>query len=147
MQSFYWIFGVLAGAMIPVQTALNARLSRAAGHPLSTAVAVFFVAVLAGIIGLLLLRPPLPALAQWREVPPAAWGGGLIAVIYVGLLVFLAPRLGIGLTTALVLVGQLLAALVIDHFGLLGNPQHHFNVMRLLGLAFMVMGIMLIKRF
>jgi bacterial/archaeal transporter family-2 protein len=146
-QSLLWVLGILAGILIPIQTALNAQLGRIAGHPIVTTLLVFLVGVLACIFALLVMQPATPQLAQFGQVPLWAWGGGMIAMVYVVLLVTLAPKLGVGLTTALVLVGQLLAALALDHFGVLGNPQHSLNIMRLLGLALMIAGVVLIKNY
>ncbi|MDE2579825.1 MAG: DMT family transporter [Hyphomicrobiales bacterium] len=144
-SALLWTLGVLAGVLIPVQTALNAQLGRTAGHPLLTTLVVFIVGGVACALGLAVVRPFLPDLAAWRAAPPVAWGGGIIAMAYVVLLVFLAPRIGVGLTTALVLVGQLAAALALDHFGALGNPVHALNLARALGFVLMVAGVALIK--
>jgi bacterial/archaeal transporter family-2 protein len=146
-QSLFWLLGVFAGILIPIQTALNAQLGRTAGHPVITTLLVFLVGSVACLAALLVMRPATPSLAQFGQTPIWAWGGGLIAMLYVILLVTLAPRLGVGLTTALVLVGQLLAALALDHFGALGNPQHSLNTMRLIGLVLMIAGVALIKRY
>jgi bacterial/archaeal transporter family-2 protein len=146
-QSLFWLLGIFAGILVPIQTALNAQLGRTAGHPITTTLIVFIVGVVACLIALLAIRPATPQLATFAQVPLWAWGGGMIAMVYVVLLVTLAPKLGVGLTTALVLVGQLLAALAIDHFGVLGNPQHSLNSMRLLGVALMIGGVVLIKRY
>jgi transporter family-2 protein len=146
-QSLLWGLGVFAGVLIPLQTALNAQLGRTAGHPVLTTLVVFAVGILACLLGLLVFRPAIPASGVWLNVLPLAWGGGVIAVFYVVLLVTLAPRIGVGLTTALVLVGQLAAALALDHFGALGNPVHALNAMRAIGLALMIGGVALIKTF
>ncbi len=55
------------------------------------------------------------------------------------------PRLGVGLTTALILVGQLFTALLLDHFGAFNNPPHSLNFWRMVGLALMIGGFALIK--
>ncbi len=142
---YLWLLGLLAGIIIPVQTAMNAHLDRTAGHPLLTTLIVFVIGGLVCSVILIFLRPTFPELAQWRNAPSWAWGGGLIALLYVILLVYLAPRLGVGLTTTLVLVGQLLAAMLLDHFGALGNPLHPINTMRMVGVGAMIFGVILIK--
>jgi transporter family-2 protein len=53
--------------------------------------------------------------------------------------------LGVGLTTCLILVGQLVAALAIDHFGAFGSPHQAMNVWRVAGLGLMVGGVVLVK--
>jgi transporter family-2 protein len=142
-----WLCGLCVGVLIPIQTALNARLGRTTGHPLVSSIIVFVIGGLICVAALLITRPPWPAPAAWRELPIWAYGGGVISIVYVVLTVWLAPRLGVGLTTGLILVGQLFAAILLDHFGWFGNPQHTLNPMRALGLSLMVIGLVLIKRF
>jgi bacterial/archaeal transporter family-2 protein len=103
-QSLFWLLGIFAGILIPVQTALNAQLGRTVGHSITTTLIVFLIGVVTCLISLLAIRPAAPQLAAFSQVPIWAWGGGMIAMVYVVLLVTLAPKLGVGLTTALVLL-------------------------------------------
>ena len=57
----------------------------------------------------------------------------------------LAPRIGVGRTTAYVIAGQILISLVVDHFGLFGSTPQPLNLPRLAGLSLMVAGVMLVK--
>ena len=42
------------------------------------------------------------------------------------------------------MTGQTIAALVLDHFGLLGNPRTEASPLRLLGAGFLVAGVLVI---
>ena len=79
--------------------------------------------------------------------PKTVWLGGAIAIGYIIAIVVLTPRLGVGLTTGLILVGQIITALVLDHLGAFGNAQHTLNAGRLAGLALMIAGIATIKMY
>ncbi len=92
-----------------------------------------------------LARPTLPSVAVLVAAPRTVWLGGLIATGYIVAIVLITPRLGVGLTTGLILVGQLVMALALDHFGAFGNPQHALSLGRAAGLGLMVAGIVAIK--
>ncbi|QYK07018.1 DMT family transporter [Shewanella zhangzhouensis] len=139
--------GLAAGALIPIQTSLNSLLGKSMGHPLLTTLTVFLIGGFACLVGMLIVKPSLPSIGSLNAVPLSAWMGGIISLFYVVVVVFLAPKLGVGLTTALILVGQLVTAVVLDHFGLLGNVMHPINFMRLLGVSLMFMGIYLVKSY
>lgn len=143
-----WLLAAMAlatGALVPVQIALNAALGRSIGSPLATTTLVFLLGVAISAGGLLVTRTGMPSLATIAAAPPWTYLGSLLAVIYLLAVVYLAPRLGVGLTTMLILVGQLVAAMLIDHFALFGALQHAFNGARALGLALMIGGVLLIK--
>jgi transporter family-2 protein len=81
------------------------------------------------------------------SAPWWAWGGGLLGAFYLVASIVLAPRLGAGTTVALVVGGQMLAALVIDQFGLLRLPVHHASLPRVAGGVLVVAGVALIRLF
>ncbi len=143
----YLALALLAGALIPIQTSANAALSRALGGPTYASLAVFVVAALTMSLAIGLGRQPAPLLAQAQAAPAWSWLGGVIGAGYIFLLVFLAPRLGIATATGFVVAGQILAAVLIDHFGLLGFARHAMNLPRLGGVALLLGGLALIKRF
>jgi len=58
---------------------------------------------------------------------------------------FLAPRLGVAVTLATILVGQLSAALVVDHYGLFGGPVVRVSLARVAGVALLLAGIMVMR--
>lgn len=143
-----WIaLAILAGAMIPVQTASNTALGKSLGHPFWSSFAVFIVAMLAIAATILVTRIDLPTGAAIWSAPWWAWLGGLLGAVYIFLLIYLAPKLGIGTVTALVVAGQILAAVVIDHFGLLNFPVHGLSIYRVAGVALMIAGVTLIRLF
>ena len=136
------------GALVPLQLAFNGQLGGVTRNAFTASLIVFLIgaAVLAAVV--LVTRAPLPRPTTLAAAaPPTVWLGGLIATVYIVAIVVLTPRLGVGLTTALILVGQIVTALALDHFGAFGNPQHALTSGRLSGLALMLGGIALIKVF
>jgi transporter family-2 protein len=66
--------------------------------------------------------------------------------VYVASTTVLGPRLGAAALLALTLSGQMLAALIIDHYGIIGFPQSTITPSRLIGAALLVAGVLLIMR-
>ena len=140
----HFLLAILAGAALPVQTGVNSSLRAALGHPLWATIISFGVGTLSVGALMILLRVPAPA-----ALPPLGWKwiGGALGVIYVGLSLVLAPRLGSASLVATVVAGQLLASMVLDHFGWLGFAQHGVSAPRVLGALLLGVGAWLIARF
>ena len=103
-----------------MQAAANAALSRSIhGNIPFAAGTLFLVAGLATALVALAQGGTLPGWTDLRGAPWWSYTGGLIVAFYVFTITFLAPRLGVGTAIALIVTGQVLGALIIDHFGLL----------------------------
>ncbi len=138
---------IAAGAMIPFQSAMNTQLGKSLQSPYFSALTVFAVAWVGLAICIMVSRLPIPGAAQFAAAPKWSYLGGILGGIYILLIVLLAPKLGIGNVTVLVLMGQILAAIVIDQFGLLGAVVHTLNWQRALGVVLLCSGVYLIKKF
>jgi transporter family-2 protein len=79
-------------------------------------------------------------------VPGWAWLGGLLGAGYVAVTTVLGPRLGAATLLALTLGGQMAAALLVDHYGVIGFPQNPVTPARLAGAALLVLGVILVMR-
>ena len=148
MAQWPWLLAALVtGALVPLQLAFNGQLGGVTRNAFTAALVVFLVGAAVLALLVLVLRPPLPRPSDLAAAPPTVWLGGLIATGYIVAIVTLTPRLGVGLTTGLILIGQIATALVLDHFGLFGTPQHPIGLGRAAGLALMIAGIVAIKAF
>jgi len=143
MNGLWMPMGValLAGAMIPFQAGSNATLGRALGHPLWATVVSLTISLLAVAPVLLALRAPAPSIAAALLGPWWQWIGGLLGVIYITAALWLAPRVGAANFIVGVIAGQLLASLLIDHFGLVGLPARPATLVRVVGLTLILIGI------
>jgi len=144
MQSLSMLFAFLVGAGLVIQVGLNMAVSRALGGAAMGALVNFIVGTLALIALLLFLRQPWPGREALAGVPTWAWFGGLFGAAYVALATFAGPRLGALLLLALTVAGQMVASVVVDHYGLLGFPQQPVTTLRVLGIAFLVVGVWLV---
>ena len=72
--------------------------------------------------------------------------GGIFGAIFIGLSIITIPKLGGAAYIAILVTGQMIAALVVDHFGWLGIPERHIDLPRVLGVALLVGGVVLMRR-
>ena len=80
------------------------------------------------------------------DAPKHLFLAGLFVAFYVLSVTYVAPQFGVGRAIFFVLVGQLISAAVIDHFGLFGARQMPLSASRAGGLAMMAIGVWLAQR-
>ena len=140
------LFALSAGALIALQFGVNAALRGFLGGSAFFATLVSYaVGTLTSLACLLVLRPSLPPWSRVAAAPWWAWTGGAVGVGYVTASVLLAPKLGATRLIVLVVAGQLLASVLLDHFGLLGYAVRPFNAWRALGCALLVVAVVVIR--
>lgn len=139
------ILVTLAGAATALQAPINARLATAVGSAVNAALVSFAVGTVA-LIGLALILQVRPDMAAARALPWYAWIGGLCGVIFVIAATWGVPRLGVAMTITLMVAGQLLLGLVLDHFGAFGAPRQPVNLTRMVGVALVIGGVLLVRR-
>lgn len=135
----YAMIMAAAGIGIPVLAAMNATLGQKIGSPIMAAAILFSIAVIAAWI--LAAGQGFQGFSELRLAPKHLFLAGLLVLFYVLSITFIAPRFGVGNAVFFVLVGQIISATVIDHFGLFGAAVTQINWTRALGLGFMVGGI------
>jgi transporter family-2 protein len=136
---------LVVGAMLPTQAAINAQLRHFVGSPFRSALVSVVVSTLAMaaivVLNVGVERPVALAGAPWW-----IWIGGLLGIVVVVGSLMLAPRLGAATLFAGVIGGQLIASLVLDHFGLLGYAVSRATPTRLLGVGLLFVALYLIQR-
>lgn len=147
MTGTYWphLLALAAGASLTIQVGMNATLGRLLGSALWATVVNFSVG-LAVLLSCTLAVGTRIVPGTAGQVPAWAWFGGLLGAGYVASVTVLGPRLGAVALLALVLAGQLVTALVVDQFGVLGFPRVDVTPVRLLGAALLVAGTLLVTR-
>lgn len=143
---FIMVLIVLAGGATALQAPTNAKLMTAVGSPVNAAFVSFAVGT-AALALLAVLLPAKPDMAAARSLPWYAWVGGLYGVIFVIAATWGVPRLGVALTITLMVAGQLLISLILDHFGAFGSPVQPVNLGRIAGVALVVAGVLMVRRF
>jgi transporter family-2 protein len=145
VNSFYLVVALATGAAISVQALANSRLRFALGTPVWAAIAQFIVGFLALVAVAIVMRDPMPGTSGLSRMPWWGWVGGAIGSLFIVVTIVLTPRLGTALTLATITVGQLVAALALDHYGWLGAPVIRLSLPRVLGAAFLLAGIALMR--
>lgn len=136
---------VAAGVSVALQQVLNANLRTELGSPWWAGFVSYLVGVVAMLVVALLAPGPRPSIATIEQTSFVSWTGGLLGAVFISIAILMIPRLGAAMVLTLIVVGQMVCSLVVDHFGLLGVPQHAANPVRLLGTAFLVVSVILIR--
>lgn len=141
-----WPVGValLAGAGLPFQAASNAAVGRALGHPLWGAIASL---VLSAMVILPLLgaqRAAAPTISTALQGPWWLWVGGILGAVYVGGAAAVTPKLGAGGFLVCVVAGQMVMAVMVDHFGLMGIAPKPVTLQRMAGVALILGGVLIV---
>jgi len=144
---FYLLLALVAGAMMPTQAAINNKLAGYVASPISAAFISFLVGTAGLFVYLLATGTSLNSLVNIKDAPPVAWIGGLLGAFFVASTVILAPRIGVAMTFSLIVAGQMLITLVLDHFGFLGLPVKEISLPRVGGILLIVAGVAIIRRF
>jgi transporter family-2 protein len=132
-----------AGVATAIQGAANAGLSAQAG--LGAALVINASVVLIGSL-VFFFAGGSPAIFFPDGTPWSLYTGGLcgFAIILAAAVVF--PKIGAGPAVALMVLGQGIAALAIDHFGVMGLPRAPLTLARIAGFALILAGVVLLRR-
>lgn len=137
---------VLGGAATALQAPTNAKMMGAVGSPVNAAFVSFAVGTAAlGILAVILQTRP--DMAASRALPWYAWVGGLYGAIFVVAAAWGVPRLGVATTIILMVAGQLLLSVVLDHFGAMGVPKQPISWGRVAGVLMVLGGVLMVRRF
>ena len=147
MKDILWILLTLAaGSLLPIQAGLNTRLGKVTGNAVYASLISFIVGGIALVIYIIVTRQQ-GNFAGAKAAPVIDWTGGLIGALYVTVTILAFPRIGPALMFGLVVAGQMIMSVVLDHTNTLVAEQHSFNFYRLLGIALIIGGVVILRRF
>ncbi len=140
------IAAIGAGALFPLQAAVNAELARYVGGPLAaTAISISVSMITLIVINTAVLRQ-LPSLADIQRTPLHVLVlGGMIGVTFLAANTYLAPRLGAAAMLCFVIAGQVVAAIMIDRLGLFGFVVRELTVGRVVGVLLVFAGAAMVR--
>lgn len=149
MSNQYLLYAValLVGTFLPLQVGVNSKLADSVGSPLLSALLSFTVGTFALLTYIIITGVPLSNVANAKDATPISWIGGLLGAFYVAVSIVLLPKIGVAMTVSLIIAGQMLMSVVMDHFGLLGVPVREISFARVAGIVLMFTGVLLIKRY
>ena len=138
----YLIIALSAGVALATQSAINTQLAKAMS---GEAVIATFISFAVGTLVLFFIAWVKTDLwGNLSTVPSQPWWkliGGILGAVVVFTTVLLAPKLGITAMLFFIIVGQLITATTIDHFGLIGMPIREVNITKLIGLIIVAFGL------
>ena len=140
MRSVFLGLAMLAGAATAVQVPVNAALRSHLAHPMQATLISFTVGMLISLVYCLVSGSPMPSLAVLSQIPWWAWTGGILGALYVGSAIVLSPKIGVAAMLSMVIAGQMVMSLVIDHYGLIQAPVYSISPMRLAGAVLVAAG-------
>ena len=140
------LLAMVAGASVVLQQVLNAQLRTALNSAAWSGLASYAVGLAGMALLAVSLRDAPPSFTTVTRIPWWAWSGGLFGATFIGLAIFLVPQLGAATFIALLVTGQMLAAVTFDHFGWMGLSQRSVDLPRAFGVALLIGGVALIRR-
>lgn len=141
------IGALLLGGLLAVQGSINTQLGSFLKHPLQAALTNFLVGTVTLIVVNIILKTGMPEALTIKKIPIYLFAGGIMGAIFVSSIVMLVPKIGVTTTLGATIVGQLIIASVVDHYGFFGIPQHSISLGRIGGMVLLLIGVFLIERY
>jgi transporter family-2 protein len=143
------MLALVAGAVLPVQGAINGLLSGDIGAPFVVGTVSFAGATVAMLAVLLvtltLTDAPRPRLAGLADMPWWGWLGALCGATYVTTVFTAIPVIGTAAAVGLTVAGQQIASLFVDRYGWFRLPRRPVSGTRFAGVALLLAGVALIQ--
>ena len=146
MNYIYISLAFFVGFLLQVQVGINAELARFVNSPLLAALVSFLVGALCLLASVVFLKVPFPGFGKVALMPVWVWGGGLIGAVVVLGSILAGPKIGMLALVGLLLAGQLVASVLMDHFGWFGFPIQKMSEARWVGILLLVGGFFLIRK-
>lgn len=137
---------VIAGAFLPMQGSMNSKLAKAGENPVYASMISFTIGVLA-LVTYILLTSQNVSWKGLKDAPSYSWLGGVLGAFYVTVIIFAFPKIGPGLTFGLVVAGQLITSIVMEHFQIMGTPHQPISLGRIVGVLLIIIGVVAVKKF
>ncbi len=148
MRPAFMLFAIIAGALQPIQAALNSEFARRGATVLwSAAISAGVSSLTLAVAALLVFKTPLPSLDVFASLPPLLWTGGILGAVILGMMTVVPQRLGVALTFVCFLAGIIVCSLILDQFGALGLPQQSLTTGRTVGAGLIVVAVVLVRFF
>lgn len=141
------LVALVVGAFLPLQVGVNSKLADAVGSPILSAFLSFCVGTISLLAYILITGQPLTNAVNAKNASPIAWIGGVLGAVYVAASIILLPKLGVAMTLTLIIAGQLLMGIIMDHYGLLGVPVKAISLGRLVGVVLVLLGVLLVRKY
>ncbi|SMB82541.1 transporter family-2 protein [Pasteurella testudinis DSM 23072] len=140
----FYLIAFAAGLALATQAAINSQLAKAVGsQPVAAALISFFTGTLV-LLAITLAKANLSEI--WLNLPQQQWWkwtGGTLGALVVFTTIMLAPKVGVSNMLFFIIIGQLIMAMLIDHYGLIHMPIRPATIWKFIGLAVVFIGMAL----
>ena len=147
MEYLYIFLALAIGLMLPLQVGINTELAGRVSSPITASFFSFVVGTIGLMICVWIVRVPWPNWSILISFPGWLWLGGLICAFAVFGSIVSGPKIGLLALVALVLAGQLVASLILDHNGWLGFPVRELSLGRISGSVLLLIAMVLIHKY
>jgi len=125
---------------------MNARLGKAVESPVHASMFSFVVGAV-GLVAYILGTRQTVSWSGVKEAPGYVWLGGLLGAFYVTTIILAFPKLGPGLTFGLVVAGQMIMSVLLEHNNILVAQQNPISWMKIVGIALVIAGVAIIRKY
>ncbi|GAB4049883.1 DMT family transporter [Spirosoma litoris] len=146
MNYIYLVLAFIVGLAITVQAGVNANLRQAMANPILAAIISFGSGFIALVLMFLATGGSTPPFETIKQISWWKWTGGVMGAIYMITVIVSVQKIGTANMVSLSVAGQLVAALILDHYGLMGFSIHPANTWRLLGVGLIIAGVLLVVK-
>ena len=151
VRSMTLVFILLAvgiGSIVVVQASINSELRGIVGDPWRTALISTTVSTICLFVASLLVKGTAwPSAGEAGAITWWMWTGGILGAIYVAAASILVARLGSAVLFSLIVSGQLVTSVVMDHFGVIGLDRQEISPGRAAGVVLLIVGVVMIRRY
>ncbi len=137
------VIGVLGGLAVGIQSPLIGGMGQRVGAASSSLILSISGAVFSV---LLLLARGGENIGAWRTLPWYMLVCGIFGVVIALTITYTIPKVGAGVAATLIIIGQLMAGMLVDHFGLFGVPVRPVDISRAVAVLFLLVGGYLMVR-
>lgn len=149
MVFIYYFLSLISGFALTLQVGINGGLRSIIGNHILSSLISFAVGTLSlAIVFLYTMLTGSSALPDSISIKNLSWWmftGGLFGAFYIFTTIFASPKIGFANMFSLVICGQIILAVIFDHFGLLGGQVHLINPLRIIGIIFLILGVYIIQ--
>ena len=131
------------GIAMSIQTAINSQLREYVHSPLQAALLSFLIGTIVFAIFVFFQSTPKLTMYHLGQIPWFLWLVGCLGVYAISLSIYTAPQLGFLTLFGLIIFGQIMMSMLLDHFGWLGVEKTTLNWQRLLGGVVIFIGVLL----
>lgn len=144
MPKWIYLFPFIAGLCACFQATTNGHWQARIGVHSTVVVNGIIVAVLAILFFLVGNQTSFAKVSS--EIHPWIVLNGICGFTILTITALTFPRIGAASVIVLMIAGQLMTAVIFDHFSVLNLPRHPVSLLRIVGIAFVVLGVVLTTR-